>query len=224
MDAGGGTVHTGQPCRAVRIDRQVRDGGVPDVVWAGRSGSWALRAQECRPRQHPEHRSPPGRGRAGRWPRMRAAALSIVSWVSLLHRRYSTPRPRHGADRVEVCRPWGPTTSPGRRRSTYRRPSHRRDVRGVRTVAMALAISADVGLGSVFWSYECPLCGRFDRHTHDLKHSLLESTAPTRLQRKIRIMPVIFACLAVALVAAVVGIVVTSTTDESSGIAPPPGF
>ena len=32
LQVGGGCVHGGQPLRAVRVDRQVRDGGVPDVV------------------------------------------------------------------------------------------------------------------------------------------------------------------------------------------------
>ena len=79
-------------------------------------------------------------------------------------------------------------------------------------------------LGDALWRYECPLCGRSDRHTHGLRHSTNDGTAPPRVDRRIRGKRVIITCLCVALVAAVVGIVVATETVAPPGMAPPRGF
>ena len=77
-----------------------------------------------------------------------------------------------------------------------------------------------MGLDRAFWKYECTLCGRFDRHTHELKHSQRAVTHPPPLHRRIRKTPLIIACVAVALVSTLL----TLNTGNATGMAPPAGY
>ncbi len=85
-------------------------------------------------------------------------------------------------------------------------------------------INWDVGLGRAFWKYECTLCDRTDVHTHELRHSLLVTTAPPPVTRRLRIKRLIVVSSAVALVAALVSTLVTVNTGQTTAMAPPPGF
>jgi len=88
------------------------------------------------------------------------------------------------------------------------------------------ANNCDVGLGRAFWKYKCTLCDRTDRHTHELRHSLLAVTGPPRLNRRIRMKRLILACLAVALATALVSTLLAVNTGDgdTTTMAPPPGF
>jgi beta-glucanase (GH16 family) len=85
------------------------------------------------------------------------------------------------------------------------------------------ANNCDVGLGHAFWRYECTLCDRVDQHNHGLRHSESALTQPLQLHRRIRITPLIVICVSVALVATVVGALLTAGAGDT-GMAPPPGF
>ena len=81
----------------------------------------------------------------------------------------------------------------------------------------------DVGLGDAFWQYECTFCGRRDRHSHSLQHSLPANTEPPHFGRRIRTKRLVVAVLAVVLVAISVGAVLTVGTNGRTGLAAPRG-
>jgi len=81
-----------------------------------------------------------------------------------------------------------------------------------------------VGLGDAFWQYECTFCGRRDRHSHTLQHSLPAATEPPGLSRRLRRGRLVVVSLAVVLVATSVAAVLTVGTSGTTGLAAPRGY
>ena len=87
LEVGGGCVHGGEPLRAVRVDRQVRDRGVPDVVSrehraVGRAGQGCARRRDTRRaadrEAQPQHRRDHERDRRPPHPSSQEYPLSQV--------------------------------------------------------------------------------------------------------------------------------------------------
>ena len=209
MDVCGGTVHARHPRRALRIDRQVGYGSVPDVVRWENGAVGHARVRACRQgrswrasRRQAEPRQSGGHVRARR-------ALQSVHGVSSLSTLalHSVAVPGMAGVTVWEGADLTPTICNAATRGRERPP---------------WCYQCYVGLGDAFWQYECTLCGRTDRHTHRLRHSTSSDTEPLRLSRRLRRGRVIVLCVALVLAVTLVGAVLRVGSGSTRRMAAPP--